>query len=120
MGEINPEEKIPFENLPNEVYKLIKRFDYFEQLLQKIDREVQQKSDQWFNLKQLCEYHPDKPAPSTVYEWVHNKTIPHYKKAHEKLKFLKSEIDEYLKMGRRKTVYEINQEAKEYVNKKRK
>jgi len=109
-----------FEEFLQAFPQLFEKVNNIEQLLLKKDIEIPSNTDQWFNLKQLCEYHPDKPAPSTVYEWVHNKTIPHYKKPHEKLKFLKSEIDEYLKMGRRKTVYEINQEAKEYVNKKRK
>ena len=51
--------------------------------------------DQWLNINQLCVYHPEKPAKSTVYSWVQSGAIPFRKKG-KKLLFLKSEIDSYL------------------------
>jgi excisionase family DNA binding protein len=53
-------------------------------------------TDIWFDLRQLCEYHPDKPSKATVYGWVNTKTIPVHKGG-KKLRFLKSEIDNWLK-----------------------
>jgi excisionase family DNA binding protein len=53
-------------------------------------------TDQWFNLNELCEYIPDKPSKPTVYGWVHAGTIPVHKGG-KKLRFLKSEIDIWLK-----------------------
>ena len=53
-------------------------------------------SDQWFDLKELCEYMPDKPSKATIYSYVHNGSIP-FKKGLKKLRFLKSEIDNWLK-----------------------
>ena len=76
-------------------------------------------TDRWFDLNELCIYHPDKPSKPTVYGWVNAGTIPVHKGG-KKLRFLKSEIDNFLRQGRKKTVSEIAVEADEYLtNKKR-
>jgi hypothetical protein len=60
--------------------------------------------DDWFNLNKLIEYLPSHPKPQTIYDWVHKKIIPYHKSPDTKmLTFLKSEIDDWLKSGRRKT-----------------
>lgn len=74
-------------------------------------------SDSWFDLDALCKYHPDKPSKSTVYGWVQNGKIPVHKGG-KKLRFLKSEIEEFLKQSRKKTNQEINQEAKWFLQSK--
>ncbi len=71
--------------------------------------------DQWFNLSQLCYYLPQKPSKQTVYGWVHNSQIPFHKKP-QKLFFLKSEIDLWLKEGRNKTAKEISLETDRYLS----
>lgn len=58
---------------------------------------------------------PTTPAKPTVYAWIGQRSIPYHKKG-KKLMFLKSEIDSWLKEGRRKTAAEIQAEAKQYVN----
>jgi len=75
-------------------------------------------TDRWFDLKELCQYHPDKPSKPTVYGWVHNGLIPHHKGG-KKLRFLKSEIDNWIKQGRRKTLVETAIEAAQYVQSKK-
>ena len=76
-------------------------------------------SDEWFDLKSLIAYLPSKPKPQTVYEWVHKGVIPFHKSPDTKmLSFLKSEIDDWLKIGRRKTQYEKDDFIKKYLNKK--
>ncbi len=52
-------------------------------------------SEKWYNLKELCEYLPDKPAQQTVYEWANKRIIPFHKRG-KKLFFLKSEIDNWM------------------------
>lgn len=52
-------------------------------------------SEKWYNLKELCDYLPDKPAQQTVYEWVNKRIIPYHKRG-KKLFFLKSEIDKWM------------------------
>ncbi len=92
-----------FTQLTNEVSE-IKRM-----LLEK-SNEQPADPDRWFDLNELCNYLPDKPAKATVYRWVRQSAIPHYKGA-RKLRFLKSEIDIWLKTGKRKTVFELSRES---------
>lgn len=78
--------------------------DEFKLLIQNAIKEVlielkefkQIETDVWFDLRELCEYHPDKPSKATVYGWVNSKNIPVHKGG-KKLRFLKSEIDNWLK-----------------------
>lgn len=78
-----------------------------------------QPTDRWFDLNELCFYHPDKPTKATTYGWVHAGTIPVHKSG-KKLRFLKSEIDEWLKQGRKKTFSEIASDADIFLAKKKK
>jgi excisionase family DNA binding protein len=77
------------------------------------------KTDHWFDLNELCIYHPDKPRKPTVYGWVNAGTIPVHKSG-KKLRFLKSEIDDWLKRGRKKTFAEVEQEAESYLSNNKK
>jgi excisionase family DNA binding protein len=76
-------------------------------------------TDRWFDLNELCQYHPDKPTKPTVYGWVNARGIPVHKGG-KKLRFLKSEIDDWLKQGRKKTWAETAKEAGTYLGSKRK
>jgi excisionase family DNA binding protein len=76
-------------------------------------------TDRWFDLNELCLYHPDKPSKATVYGWVHAGIIPVHKSG-KKLRFLKSEIDFWLKQGRKKTLSEIAFDADNFLAKKKK
>ncbi|MCX6293781.1 MAG: helix-turn-helix domain-containing protein [Sphingobacteriales bacterium] len=78
-------------------------------------------SDQWFDMNGLIEYLPSHPKSQTIYDWVHKKTMPFHKTPGSKtLVFLKSEIDEWMKSGRRKTQHEKSEIVKNYLNKKNK
>lgn len=57
-------------------------------------------------IDELRAYHPDHPARPTIYEWVGKKAIPVHKDG-KKLRFLRSEIDEWLNGGRAKTQAEL-------------
>lgn len=76
-------------------------------------------TDQWFDINEFCSYHPDKPTKATVYSWISLGNVPHHKSS-KRLRFLKSEIDEWLKQGRKKTNSEIKAEAESYLNSKNK
>jgi len=76
-------------------------------------------SDEWFDLNGLIQHLPSHPKAQTVYEWTHKRIIPFYKNPDTKmLSFLKSEIDDWLKTGRRKTQSEKDDFVKNYLNKK--
>lgn len=82
-----------------------------------VQREQRTETDRWFDLKELCNYHPDKPKPATVYGWVFAGKIP-VNKGEKKLRFLKSEIDDWLRQGRRATLSETSLKAEQYLKSK--
>jgi len=75
-------------------------------------------TDRWFDLNELCIYHPDKPSKPTVYGWVNAGIIPVHKGG-KKLRFLKAEIDNWLRQGRKKTWAESANEAEQYLKTKK-
>ena len=106
-------EEISFNDVPKAVAHLISKVEKIETLLN-AEQKAQPQADQWLNLNDLCNYHPDRPAKPTVYAWIGQRSIPYHKKG-KKLMFLKSEIDTWLKAGRRKTAAEIQAEAEQFV-----
>jgi excisionase family DNA binding protein len=87
-------------------------------ILKAVSKEQPTETDRWFDLNELCDYHPDKPCKPTVYGWVNAGTIPVHKGG-KKLRFLKSEIDSWLKQGRKKTLAETAGEAEQYCKTKK-
>lgn len=106
-------EAITLETLPKAFTHLVNEVGEIRRLLQQ-KAETPTETDQWFDLSELCQYHPDKPSKATVYGWVNAGTIPVHKSA-KKLRFLKSEIDAWLKQGRKKTLAETEAEAESYL-----
>jgi excisionase family DNA binding protein len=72
-------------------------------------------ADRWFNVDELINYLPDRPTRQNIYRKVSNNEIPHYKDA-KKLRFLKSEIDQWLKQGRKKTSVELQADIETATN----
>lgn len=108
---------ITFDNLPSAVAELLVSVKNIEMNLEQIiaqSSRLHSEPDCWFNITELCEYLPDKPVIPTVYGWVHARSIPFHKRG-KKLSFLKSEIDSWIREGRRKTVVEAANEAAEYI-----
>ncbi|HMG67777.1 MAG TPA: helix-turn-helix domain-containing protein, partial [Chitinophagaceae bacterium] len=95
--------EITFEQLPSAVSQLFDKLENIERLLMGNSNQPQPDTDHWLNLTELCEYLPDKPVKPTVYGWVHHRVIPCHRRG-KKLYFLKSEIDTWLKAGRKKTI----------------
>ncbi len=110
------EKTISFEQLPQAVAMLIEEVKGLKAVLTLTKSELPE-SDKWFNLQELCEYLPDRPARQTVYGWIGGRLIPFHKKG-KKLQFLKSEIDNWLKADKRKSVAELQAEAQQFVNAK--
>lgn len=111
-------EKITFEDLPQAVGLLIDKVESLERTLLTKNEQSNECSDCWFNVDELIEYLPDKPAKATVYGWVSNRQIPHHK-GNKKLRFLKSEIDKWMAEGKRKSESELQEEATQYLNRKK-
>jgi excisionase family DNA binding protein len=113
----NLKEGLTFETLPKAVSHLTYEVSEIKRLLLEQSKESQPETDRWLDLNELCNYHPDKPSKPTVYGWVHAGTIPVHK-GNKKLRFLKSEIDTFLKQGRKKTLAETASEAENYLKNK--
>lgn len=110
-------QQITLETLPKAFMYLLDEVKELKTLLSQKNLESQPTSDQWFDLNELCNYHPDKPRPATVYGWVFAGKIP-VNKGGKKLRFLKSEIDDWLKQGRKVTVAESSLKAEQYLKNK--
>lgn len=111
-------EGLTLETLPKAFTHLTNEVSEIKRLLLEKSNEQPTEPDRWFDLNELCQYHPDKPTKPTVYGWVNAGTIPVHKGG-KKLRFLKSEIDNWLKQGRKKTLAETEAEADQYLTKKK-
>ena len=110
--------EITFEQLPKAFSNLTNEVSEIKRLLLEKSNEQPTETERWFNLTELCTYHPDKPQKPTVYGWVNAKSIPVHKSG-KKLRFLKSEIDFWLKKGKKKTFEEIDNETEQYFKTKK-
>lgn len=114
----NLTEGLTLETLPKAFTHLTSEVSEIKRLLLEKSKEQPTEIDRWFNLNELCQYHPDRPTKPTVYGWVNAGTIPVHKGG-KKLRFLKSEIDNWLRQGRKKTLAETASEAKQYCKTKK-
>lgn len=73
----------------------------------------------WLDLDGLSNYLPSKPAHATIYGWLANDLIPAHKQG-KRWFFLVSEIDDWIKEGRQKTLKELEAETDEYLSSKNK
>ena len=107
---------ITFNDLPKAVSQIIDKLNNLETLIkEKIG--ASNESDHWFNINELCDYLPAKPQKSTVYGWVQHRQIPFHKEPNRKaLSFLKSEIDQWLMRGEKRTISDIQSEAHFFLN----
>ena len=83
----------------------------FEALKSSISFPQITQSEEHFDLESLCQYLPDRPKIETAREWARAGIIPAHKQG-KKWYFLKSEINNYLKTGRKKTKAERLDELK--------
>ena len=112
-------EELTFEKLPQAVAQLFTKLNHIEKLLTERSNSPHHESDHWFDLEELVNYDPEKRSKPTFYSYVHRHLIPYHKRG-KKLVFLKSEIDQWLKAGRRKTIEEIEKEAISFLTTKKK
>jgi len=88
---------VTFDQLPKLVSELNEKVDK----LLSLQEQPEEEPDRFLNLNQLIDYLPEKPARQTVYGWVNYRKIPYHKEG-KKLLFRKSEIDQWLRNGRKK------------------
>lgn len=108
---------LTLETLPKAVRHLTNEVVEIKRLLLLKSSEQSNEANRWFDLNELCIYHPDKPSKPTVYGWVNAGAIPVHKGG-KKLRFLKSDIDDWLRQGKKKTLAEIANDTDTYLKKK--
>lgn len=111
-------EAITFETMPKAMMYLIDKVEALEKALTVKNEVPSIPANRWLNVDELIEYHPDHPAKATIYGWVSNHEIP-YHKGGKKLRFLQSEIDNWLSSGKRKSKGELKAEAENYCSTKK-
>ncbi len=96
------EKILTYNDLPEALSQVRKDLSYIKQFL--LEHRSGQNPDlnPWMNISEICNYLPDKPTKNTIYSWVQKKSIP-FHKGPKILYFLKSEIDDWMKEGRKIT-----------------
>ena len=112
-------EEVRFEDLPRIVSTLAMRIEELCGKINKVLPQVEIASEKWFSVDELREYLPQHPSRQTVYGWTSNATIPFHKSG-KLLRFKKSEIDKWLNEGYCSDICEIEKEAEEFINNRRK
>ncbi|WP_018615244.1 helix-turn-helix domain-containing protein [Segetibacter koreensis] len=109
-------EPLTFEQLPNAVSGLCEKLDAIEQLLRQGTSQPQH-ADELLTISEAAKF-LNLSVP-TLYGKVSRKEIPVNKQG-KRLYFYKSELADWIKAGRKKTMAEIRQEAEQYVGLRRK
>lgn len=110
-------DKLTLETLPVAFSQLSIEVGEIKHLLKQLNIKGSIDPDRWLSLKEFCEYHPDKPSHATVYGWVSSRAVPVHKSG-KKLRFLKSEIDNWLLQGKKKTFADTIANSSCYLTKK--
>jgi len=109
-------ETITFDQLPLAVSRLHEKLDHIEQLLSEANKHSLD-IDELLTIAQAAKFL--NLSTPTIYGKVSRNEIPVNKQG-KRLYFYKSELAEWIKSGRKKTVSEIAQEVDEYLaNRKR-
>lgn len=111
-------EQLTFEQLPQAVTTLIKEISELKSLvIERQDQEPIDQPEQPLTIQQAAEFLSLSVA--TLYNKVSKNEIPVMKQG-KRLYFSRTELFEYLKEGRIKTVSEIEAEAEAYISNKKK
>ncbi len=112
---------LSFDQLPRIVQELSEKVDRQSKLLEQIAENSFPDKDMWMDIDQLTAYLPNHPVRKTIYKKVEQNIIPYHRRKDGKtLYFLKSEIDLYLREGKRKTKKEIEMDADEILSRRHK
>lgn len=88
------EKNITFEDLPKAMSWLMDKLNELDSKIDGLNNQNQSvPTEQWMNLKELCDYIPSHPAEQTVYGWTSCHLIPFHKRG-KRIMFLKSEIED--------------------------
>ena len=105
-------QNITFETLPAAISQLFLEVENLKTLITGQSAEPSQAKDVFLTLSQTALFL--NLSNATIYAKVGQREIPHCKRG-KRLYFLKSDLENYLKEGRKKTATEIHNEAEQHL-----
>lgn len=112
-------ENITFNDMPQAMAWIVNKLTEIEKKFDGLQVVGNEPTSEWLNLAELCEYLPNHPAEQTVYGWTSKRLIPFHKNGKSVL-LLKSEIDDWLHKGKRKSDGELAADAASFIMSKKK
>ena len=110
---------ITFDQMPSEVSALRREISELKSLILSMKPTPEKEPlPEYLDIDQLRNYLPSKPARQTIYGLVSAKKIP-FHKFNGKLFFSRQEVDGWLATKRQKTQSEIDQAAREFLDKRK-
>ena len=106
--------ELTFEQLPSAVAKILESLERIEKLLNLKD-DLSINDNNLLNIQETAEFLNLKVA--TIYGHVHKREIPN-NKVGKRLYFVKSDLIEWVKSGKRKTLSELKADADSYLKRK--
>ncbi|AIN71917.1 helix-turn-helix domain-containing protein [Flavobacterium psychrophilum] len=103
-----------FDQLPTAFAELQTSFERVENLL--LQKETPQPEDEMLDVNEAVLF--TRFSKPTIYGYCQKREIPHYKKG-GKTFFFKSELIQWLKEAKQKTLKELSDEADTYLNSKK-
>lgn len=107
---------LTFEQVPEAIGKVLSELSELRGLITKQQQPQQQEQDQLLTIQQAATLLT--LSVPTIYGLVNRSAIP-YSKPGKRLYFSKQELTDWIKSGRKKTTAEIEAEATNYVNRKK-
>ena len=113
------EKNITFEDLPKAMSWMMDKLNELDSKIDSLNNPSPNvPTEQWMNLKELCDYIPSHPAEQTEYASTTSHLIPFHKRG-KRIMFLKSEIDAWLRDGKVKSEKDLENEAARFIKSKR-
>lgn len=106
-------------NLLEDTKRLSAKLDVISKKISESVSSSSKNDDQRMDVTEAQQYIPGHPAVQTIYGWTSNNQIP-YHKIGKRIFFVKSELDEWLSKEQHQSQEDLQHEAEEFVNKKRK
>ena len=110
---------LPTANLLQDTKRVSATPDVISKTISESGSSSRKNEDQRTDETEAQQYIPGHPAVQTIYGWTSNNQIP-YHKIGKRIFFVKSELDEWLSKEQHQSQEDLQREAEEFVNKKRK
>ncbi len=112
--------KISFDAMPQVMAEMNHQISEIKKMISNLcllhdkDNTQQDSTESWLTVEDLCEYLPEHPTKQTIYNWIAKNEIPYYKK-NRRIRFLKSEVEQWLLIDKKKSSFEIRSDISEYL-----